>query len=235
MMIGYASTVLLTSNLCIASQSQQLQTWLNLAEFDLLAENSSATLAESGFARTWLQLSELQPKLAEKAFSYVKPFLAQLSGSGWIWLSLVENGWFWAECWLKIVILAEDRPFLAILSQFLPEDWEGARIYPELVFKCCSESEFRSKTHPKVYKGCWESQFRRCLLRSALSWHTLCGLLIAFSLPNKEDKLFIRRRPKGDGGKGTANKTPQLFTTVYDNLRHFMTISVTLLHWQKTS
>ena len=49
---------------------------------------------------------------------------------------------------------------------------------------------------------------------------------------------LIRGKPKGDGGKGTGEKkchdnlrqTSRQFTTFYDNLRHFMTISVSLFH-----
>ena len=46
---------------------------------------------------------------------------------------------------------------------------------------------------------------------------------------------FYRRKPKRDGGKGTAKKASRQFTTIYDILRHFMTISVSLSHWHKAS
>ena len=54
----------------------------------------------------------------------------------------------------------------------------------------------------------------------------------------KGQDRFSRRKPKGDGGKGTGQKkrhdnlrqTSRQFSTFYDNLRHFMTISVSLFH-----
>ena len=61
-------------------------------------------------------------------------------------------------------------------------------------------------------------------------------------LKGSHEKLN-RRKPKGDGGKGTGGKirqdnlrpTSRQFRTFYDSLRHFMTISVSLFHRHKTS
>ena len=57
------------------------------------------------------------------------------------------------------------------------------------------------------------------------------------TLPYTKNTIVIRRKPKGDGGKGTGKKMSRQFatnvTTIYDshdNLRHFMTISVSLFH-----
>ena len=88
----------------------------------------------------------------------------------------------------------------------------------------------------------WKFQSRRAILRIIFNlwalrvWSGTKILTIYFRV------VRIGENQKGTAGRGREKKchdnlrqTSRQFTTFYDNLRHFMTISVSLFHWHKTS
>ena len=85
-------------------------------------------------------------------------------------------------------------------------------------------------SYPKISKKCGKecptpewSQKRRILSRLWLSWFFFWFRNVSFLVRNG----VIRRKPKGDGGKGTGKKMSRQFatnvTTIYDMSRQFAT------------
>ena len=152
---------------------------------------------------------------------------------------ILRNRWLLRLAWCVLTVVLSTFGILYQVAKSIPDSLQAGKILSLALQACIGATQglVGSFIIPHL-AGKITRQKHVLTTVSGLLMNCMIPIVVIIYLDTGlHCEAIIRRKPRGDGGKGTGKKrhdnlrqTSRQFMTFYDNLQHFMTFSVSLFH-----